>query len=133
MRVMRSREQETRLAPGTRFTGTVYHEALLPPQSPSGLKVSRVHFAPGARTFWHSHPAGQALHVVYGHGRVRVWGQPIVEIGPGDTVFIAPGEKHWHGAAPTSPMVHLAISAGEGDTDWMEPVSDEDYAESAAP
>ncbi|MBI2321402.1 MAG: cupin domain-containing protein [Chloroflexi bacterium] len=132
MQIMRSGKLESRPAPAARFGGTVRHERLVDPQPPTGLRMSRVLFEPGGRTNWHSHPGGQALHVIVGRGRVAEWGQSPAEILAGDTVFIAPGVKHWHGAAPTSAMMHLAISAGEGDTEWMEPVSEEDYVRDPA-
>ena len=92
-----------------------------------------VTFEAGARTNWHTHPLGQTLYVVSGVGRVQKLGEPVREIKPGDTVWIAPGEKHWHGAAPTTAMVHLAMhEALDGShVTWMEPVTDEDFA--AAP
>jgi quercetin dioxygenase-like cupin family protein len=89
-----------------------------------------VTFEPGARTNWHTHPLGQKLIVTAGCGRVQLWGGPIDEIRPGDVVVIAPGEKHWHGAAPTTAMTHIAIQEeldGKA-VDWLEPVSDEQYA-----
>jgi quercetin dioxygenase-like cupin family protein len=88
-----------------------------------------VTFEPGARTLWHTHPLGQTLIVTYGCGRAQRWGGPIEEIRPGDVIWIAPGEKHWHGAAPTTAMAHIAIyEALDGKSaDWMEKVSEEQY------
>ena len=86
-------------------------------------------FEPGARTAWHTHPLGQTLIVTAGCGRAQQWGGPIEEIRPGDVVWFAPGEKHWHGAAPTTAMTHIAIQEqldGKA-VDWMEKVSDEQY------
>lgn len=83
----------------------------------------------GARTHWHTHPLGQALHVVSGAGRVQSWGGPIQGIRAGDTVWFAPGEKHWHGAAPNTAMTHIAMQEAQDGSavDWLEPVSDEQY------
>jgi quercetin dioxygenase-like cupin family protein len=95
----------------------------------------RVSFEPGARTAWHTHPLGQTLHVLTGVGRVQSEGGPVREIRPGDTVWIPPQEKHWHGAAPGNAMVHLAFQESlEGShVTWLEQVSEEDYrAEPAA-
>jgi quercetin dioxygenase-like cupin family protein len=89
-----------------------------------------VTFEPGARTAWHTHPLGQTLIVTAGCGRARRWGGQIQEIRPGDVVWIPPGEKHWHGAAPTTAMTHIAIQEqvdGKA-VDWLEQVSDEQYA-----
>ncbi len=92
--------------------------------------VNRVSFEPGARTNWHTHPLGQTLYVIAGVGRVQTKGGPVREIRPGDVVWIPPGEKHWHGGAPTTGMTHLAMQeALDGKTaDWMEPVTDAEYA-----
>jgi quercetin dioxygenase-like cupin family protein len=93
------------------------------------VRALRVYFEPGARTNWHTHPLGQILIVMDGAGRVQSWGGPLREIGPGDVVWIPPGEKHWHGAAPGSAMTHLAIQEALGGEQaaWLEPVSDETY------
>jgi quercetin dioxygenase-like cupin family protein len=91
------------------FTGTVWQDPLLEAPDPARVKVVRVTFEPGARTAWHTHPLGQTLHVITGVGRAQTWGGPVRELRPGDTVWIPPGEKHWHGAAPHNGMVHLAI------------------------
>jgi 4-carboxymuconolactone decarboxylase len=98
-------------------------------EAPARASCGRVTFQPGARTAWHTHPLGQTLIVTDGVGRVQEWGGPVREIRAGDVVRIAPGVKHWHGAAPDSAMTHLAIQeALDGRTvDWMEKVSDEQY------
>jgi quercetin dioxygenase-like cupin family protein len=103
--------------------------------SPAGpspdVGVFRVLFEPGARTNWHTHPEGQILYVVTGTGRAQREGEPAVEIGAGDAVYFAPAEKHWHGAASDSFMVHLAINPAtttDGGTGWLEPVTDEEYS-----
>ena len=96
---------------------------------PARVFGAYVTFEPGARTAWHAHALGQTLVVTAGCGRVQRQGGPIEEIRPGDVVWIAPGEKHWHGAAPTTAMTHLAIieKSAEPSADWMEKVSDEEY------
>ncbi|ADZ71426.1 (R)-mandelonitrile lyase [Polymorphum gilvum] len=111
------------------FTGTVWQDPIIESPPPARAVALRVAFEPGARTNWHTHPFGQTIHVLSGVGRAQVWGGPVREIRPGDTVWFAAGEKHWHGAAPDSQMVHLAIQeALDGRTaDWLEPVSEADY------
>ena len=111
------------------FSGTVWNEAIVTAPDPARIRALRVHFAPGGRTAWHTHPLGQTLYVVSGVGRVQKLGEPIREILPGDTVWIAPEEKHWHGAAPDHAMVHIAFQeALDGKhIEWMEKVSEEDY------
>lgn len=123
----------TRRGPAEYFTGAVLMDPIIAAPAPARINVLRVSFEPGARTAWHTHPLGQTLHVLTGIGRVQLMGEPVREIRPGDTVWIAPGEKHWHGAAPETAMTHLALQeALDGETaDWMEQVSEEDYA--AAP
>jgi quercetin dioxygenase-like cupin family protein len=120
----------TRRAPMESFTGTVWQDPIITPQPPMQLNSSRVAFEPGARTAWHTHPLGQTLYVIQGIGRVQAKGGPIREIRPGDVVWIPPGEKHWHGAAPTTGMVHIAMQeALDGShVTWMEHVTDEEYS-----
>lgn len=122
----------SRRAPDSYFTGTVWQDPIVATSAPARLVVFRVTFEPGARTAWHSHPLGQTLHVVSGVGRIQVAGEKIREIKPGDTVWIPPGEKHWHGAAPTTGMCHFAMQeALDGETaTWMEMVTDADYVAS---
>jgi quercetin dioxygenase-like cupin family protein len=113
------------------FTGTVRIDPLFDQPEPSRLLGASVTFEPRARTVWHTHPLGQTLIVTVGCGRVQRWGGPIEPIQPGDVVWIEPGEKHWHGAAPSTAMTHIAIVEkldGKG-VDWMEPVTDEQYNE----
>jgi quercetin dioxygenase-like cupin family protein len=119
----------TRRAPADAFTGTVWHDPIIDAPPPARVRAARVTFEPGARTAWHTHPLGQTLHVLSGVGRVQAWGGPIREIRAGDTVWIPPGEKHWHGAAPQTGMVHLAMQeALDGShVAWMEHVTDEQY------
>jgi quercetin dioxygenase-like cupin family protein len=98
---------------------------------PSRVRLFRVSFAPGARTAWHTHPVGQTLHVLTGSGLVQFDGGPIQPICPGDTVVIAPGERHWHGAAPNNTMVHLAMQEADDhgvEVVWLEHVTDEEYS-----
>jgi quercetin dioxygenase-like cupin family protein len=96
---------------------------------PADVRGASVTFEPGARTAWHTHPLGQTLIVTFGCGLAQRWGGPIEEIRPGDVIWFAPGEKHWHGATPTTAMTHIAIQeALEGQVvQWMEKVSDEQY------
>jgi quercetin dioxygenase-like cupin family protein len=115
--------------PADWFTGTVWQNPIIEAPSPARIRGAWVRFEPGARTAWHTHPLGQTLHVVSGLGRVALWGGPVREIRAGDTVWIAPEEKHWHGAAPESEMVHIALQEhldGKHVT-WLEHVSDEQY------
>ncbi len=111
------------------FTGEVWIEPLA--QTPSlEVQMLRVSFAPGARTAWHTHPAGQILYVSSGRGLVQKFGDPVLEMNTGDSVLIAAGEKHWHGARPDCPMQHIAVqpTVGGSSADWMEQVSDAEYA-----
>jgi quercetin dioxygenase-like cupin family protein len=121
----------TRRAPTEYFSGTVWQEPIIDAPAPARVRAVRVTFEPGARTPWHAHPLGQVLHVMSGVGYVQAWGEPIRKITPGDTVWIAPNEKHWHGAAPNNGMVHLAWQehVDGNHVTTMEKLSDEDYAE----
>jgi len=111
------------------FTGTVRIDPMFEAPDPGRANILNVTFEPGARTAWHTHPLGQILIVTAGCGQVQSWGGPIEEIRPGDVVWIPPDEKHWHGAAPTTAMTHIAIMEKLVDkyADWMEKVSDEQY------
>ncbi len=132
MRVVSARDRQARRGPEEWFTGTVWLEPA--PAEPPHAGAFRVLFEPGARTNWHTHPEGQIFYVLNGRGRAQKEGEPAVEVGPGDVVAFAPGEKHWHGAAPDSFMVHIAINpaaASDGGTEWLEPVTDEEYAASS--
>jgi quercetin dioxygenase-like cupin family protein len=100
---------ETNVGPSDWFTGTVYVDPVATASAPSRLTASSVHFTPGARTAWHTHPYGQTIHVTEGIGRCQREGGPIEEIRPGDRVYFEPGEDHWHGAAPNRFMTHLAM------------------------
>jgi 4-carboxymuconolactone decarboxylase len=113
------------------FTGLVHIDTLFKANDPARTSGGRVTFEPGARTAWHTHPFGQTLIVTSGTGRVQRWGGPIEEIQQGDVVWIPPGQKHWHGAAPNSAMTHIAIAEqlnGKA-AEWMEMVSDEQYSQ----
>ena len=116
--------------PAEYFPGPVWQEPIAEAREPARARAAMVTFEPGARTNWHTHPLGQTLHVVSGAGLAQVWGEPIQAIKAGDTVWIPPGEKHWHGAGPTTRMSHMAIhEALDGvHVDWLEPVSDAQYA-----
>lgn len=107
------------------FTGSVWAVPVLP--QTDGVTVNSVFFAPGARTYWHSHERGQLLHVTSGRGAVATRDGQRQLIGSGDTVWAPPGEEHWHGAAPGSSLLHLAVSLGT--TRWQEEVPDEDLAQ----
>lgn len=115
--------------PEDRFTGNVRVAYLFPANAPASATGGQVMFDAGARTAWHAHPMGQTLIVTAGAGRVQFWGGPIQEIKPGDVVWIPPGQKHWHGAAPATPMTHIAIQEQvNGQTaEWLEKVTDEQY------
>jgi quercetin dioxygenase-like cupin family protein len=106
------------------FTGEVWADPVLAPTE--GVTINNVFFAPGARTHWHAHERGQILYVLAGHGKVFADGGDVQRIRAGDTVWISPGERHWHGAAESTYMIHMAVSLGGND--WLEPVSDDEYA-----
>jgi quercetin dioxygenase-like cupin family protein len=116
-------------APADYFTGAVRQDPLHDAPDPARVRITSVSFEPGARTAWHTHPLGQTLVVTAGKGMAQVWGGPIQEIRAGDTVWIPPGEKHWHGAAPETAMTHIAIQEALNGSaaEWMEHVSDEQY------
>jgi quercetin dioxygenase-like cupin family protein len=114
--------QDSAKAPAERFTGDVWMDAL---GATEHTEVRSVHFTPGARTAWHAHPHGQLLHVTEGVGLVQSRGGAREGLRAGDSVEAAPGEWHWHGAAPTTFMTHIAVS--DGTTEWAEHVTDEDY------
>jgi quercetin dioxygenase-like cupin family protein len=111
------------------FTGAVRIDPQFEAPAPARVRGASVTFEPGARTAWHTHPLGQTLIVTSGRGLAQRWGGPLEEIRPGDVVWFAPGEKHWHGAAPATAMTHIAIQEElDGKVvDWMEQVSDEQY------
>jgi quercetin dioxygenase-like cupin family protein len=125
---------DTAAGPGDWFTGAVFIDAVATPSGASRLSVSSVHFTPGARTAWHTHPNGQTIYVTEGICLCQSRGGPIDVIRPGDRVFFEPGEEHWHGAMPNRFMTHLAMLEVGDDghpATWGEQVTDEEYG--AAP
>jgi quercetin dioxygenase-like cupin family protein len=129
MQITRNGSQPSGKGPGDYFTGTVRIDPLFSAPDPARVRGASVTFEPGARTAWHTHPLGQTLIVTAGFGRVQREGGPVEEIRPGDVVWFAPGEKHWHGASPATAMTHIALQeALDGKVvDWMEQVSDAQY------
>jgi quercetin dioxygenase-like cupin family protein len=115
--------------PADYFTGTVRIDPLFTAPEPARVVCASVTFEPGARTAWHTHPLGQTLIITAGFGRAQREGSPIEDLRPGDVVWFAPGEKHWHGASPTTAMTHTAIQEKlDGKTvDWLEKVTGEQY------
>lgn len=129
MEMHRAGSRPTRRASADYFTGTVWQDPIIVAEAPARVVATRVSFEPGARTAWHTHPLGQTLYVLSGVGRFQTKGGPIVEIRPGDTIWIPPGEKHWHGASPNNRMTHIAMQEAEKGSavTWMEKVTDEEY------
>ena len=129
MDIKRSGTHPTAKGPAEYFAGEVRIERLFEAPDPARVRAASVTFEPGARTAWHTHPLGQTLIVTAGRGWAQRWGGPVEEINPGDVVWFGPGEKHWHGATPTTAMTHIAVQeALDGKAvDWMEPVSDAQY------
>ena len=127
--VTRGGSRPSQKGPAENFTGSVRIDPLFPAREPSRAAGAGVIFEPGARTAWHTHPAGQTLIVTAGSGLVQQWGGPVQEIRPGDVVWIPPSQKHWHGATPTTGMTHIAIQKHVNGkvVEWMEKVSDEQY------
>ena len=134
MDIKRAGSQPSGDGPTDWFTGTVRIQPLFAAPAPARAVGAAVTFEAAARTAWHTHPLGQILIVTAGVGRAQREGGPIEEIRPGDVVWFSPGEKHWHGASPTTSMTHMAIqeSLDGKAVDWMEKVSDEQYAGSAS-
>jgi len=129
MEIRKSGSQPARHGPAEYFTGAVRLEPLVDAPAPARVRGAKVTFELGARTAWHTHPLGQTLIVTAGCGRAQCWGGPIEDLRPGDVVWIPPGEKHWHGAAPSEAMTHIAIQEHLDGTavEWLEHVSDEQY------
>jgi quercetin dioxygenase-like cupin family protein len=129
MEIKRSGSQPSRKGPAEYFTGTVRVDPLFQAPDPARVGGASVTFEPGARTAWHTHPLGQTLIVTFGLGWVQREGGPIEEVRPGDVVWFPPGLRHWHGATPTTAMMHIAIQeALDGKAvDWLEKVSDDQY------
>lgn len=129
MDITRSGSQPSAKGPADWFTGTVRIDPLFSVHPPARTSAASVTFEPGARTAWHTHPLGQTLIVTAGFGLVQRDGGPIEEIRPGDVVWFPAGEKHWHGASPTTAMTHTAIqeTLDGKNVEWLEKVSDEQY------
>jgi quercetin dioxygenase-like cupin family protein len=129
MDIKRIGSEASTKGPADYFTGAVRVDPLIQAPEPARVAGASVTFEPGARTAWHRHPLGQTLIVIAGCGRAQRWGGAIEEIRPGDVVWIPPGEKHWHGASPTTAVTHIAIQErldGKA-VEWLEKVSDEQY------
>ena len=131
MQIIRN-ERQTNPGPSEWFTGTVFIDTITAPNPPSRLGAASVHFAPGARTAWHTHPFGQTLWVTEGVGSCQREGGPVEVIRPGDRVYFEPGENHWHGAAPDRFMTHLAMQEADdtgSPVTWGRHVTDEEYGQ----
>lgn len=129
MEIRKNGSQASSIAPPDQFTGHARRDPIMTTPAPSKMAAGAVTFAPGARTVWHTHPVGQLLIITAGVGRVGTWGGEVREVAAGDTVWFPPGEKHWHGAGPTTGMTHIAIvetENGVGVT-WLEPVTDDQF------
>ncbi len=130
MKITRSGTVPSKVGPKDWFTGAVRIDPMFQTEAPGDAAGNHVTFEPGARTAWHTHPAGQTIIITHGRGRVQRDGGPIEEVTPGDIVYFEPDEKHWHGASPETDMSHIAIQEaidGIGVT-WMEHVTDEQYS-----
>src|SRR5689334_6391595 len=129
MEIKRSGSQPSGKGSAENFTGSVRMDPLFAPHAPARAGGVSVTFEPGARTAWHSHPLGQTLIVTAGCGLVQSSGGSVEKIRPGDVIWSSPGEKHWHGAAPTTAMTHISLveQLDGKSADWMEKVSDEEY------
>jgi quercetin dioxygenase-like cupin family protein len=129
MPITRAGTQASTTGPADWFTGRVRIDPLFQSSPPARVAAAIVTFEPGARTNWHTHPLGQTLFVLSGVGRFQQEGSAVEEIRPGDVVSIPPNQRHWHGAAPTTAMSHIAMQeALDGKpVDWLEPVTDEQY------
>jgi len=129
MELKRSGSQPSTRGPAEYFTGTVRIDPLFRAPAPARASGACVTFEPGARSNWHTHPLGQTLLVTSGLGYVQSWGGPVQVIRPGDVISCPPGEKHWHGASPTTAMTHIAVQEELNGrvVDWLEKVTDEQY------
>lgn len=130
MDIRRSGSAPSRRAPAEYFTGSVWQDLIVEAEAPARVRSLIVRFDPGARTHWHTHPLGQTLHVIAGSGLIQKEGEPIQPINPGDSIWIAPDEKHWHGAGPETGMTHIAIQEvlDGSSAEWLEPVDEEQYS-----
>ncbi len=129
MEIKRAGSQPSTKASPEWFTGAVRSDPLFQAPEPARVQSLSVTFEPGARNAWHTHPLGQTLIVTSGCGWAQREGGPIEEIRPGDVIWFSPGEKHWHGATPTTAMTHIAIQERKDGrvVDWLEPVTDDQY------
>jgi quercetin dioxygenase-like cupin family protein len=127
MRLVLQRKNRSVVAEERKFTEGVWQEEILEAQTSGGMRVHRFFYTPGSHSHWHSHTGEQALYMVAGRGRIKKSDEQVFEVGPGDLVYVAPGEKHWHGAVPNQFLVHFAFTAS-GSTVWMDEVSEDDYA-----
>jgi len=126
MKIFRAAQIPSEAGDTNTFTGQVMRTTLASDKAGTPVNVYRVEFAPGARTHWHTHDGPQWLLVTSGRIRIQKLGEPATEVAAGDAVVIQPGEKHWHGATPSAPGTHLAVNVNTA-TNWMEPVTDEQY------
>jgi 4-carboxymuconolactone decarboxylase len=127
--IMRAGSQASSKGPAEYFTGNVRVSALFPANPSTPMTGAYVSFEPGARSAWHTHPAGQHLIVTAGAGWIQEWGGPVIDLREGDVVWCPPGVKHWHGASPTSALTHIALTgmADGKNVEWLEKVSEEQY------
>jgi quercetin dioxygenase-like cupin family protein len=135
MQISRTSPESSSPGPAEWFTGAVYIDPIAAPPAPARAAAACVHFTPGARTAWHTHPLGQTIFVTEGIGCCQREGEPVEEIRPGDRVFFEPGENHWHGAAPDRFMAHIAIQEADetgSAVAWGRHVSDEEYGAASA-
>lgn len=134
MKITTSHEHKSVAGPEQTFSGAVRIDGFTMAEAPATFSAAQVTFEPGARTAWHTHPLGQMLIVTFGEGWVQVQGQPRQTIRAGDTVWFAPGERHWHGATDQKAMTHIAIQQAQDgvSVDWQDLVADADYAGSTA-
>ena len=130
MQIIYAGSRPTRKASSEYFTGTVWQDPIIEASEPARVRALRVAFEPGARTAWHTHPLGQTLYVISGIGLMGLRNRAPQTINAGDTVWIPPGEEHWHGASASNSMIHIAIQEGLNGSvaEWLEKVSDEQYA-----
>ena len=130
MEIIRANSRPTKKASSEYFTGTVWQDPIIEASEPARVRALRVAFEPGARTAWHTHPLGQTLYVLSGIGFMGLRNRAPQTINAGDTVWIPPGEEHWHGASASNSMTHIAIQEGLNGSvaEWLEKVSDEQYA-----
>jgi len=130
MEIRHNGSQPSTRGPAEWFTGTVRVDPLAQAPPPARVTAASVTFEPCARSHWHTHPLGQTLIVTSGFGLIQSWGGPVRRLRPGDVVWCPPGEKHWHGAAPATPMTHIAVQEHlDGKVvEWMEAVTDDEYA-----